>query len=173
MDRRGGGLRGPPSEIKEGVIFDPMLLYSICSLVFLGVTCKKSARNLKIWANFQDFKDLGNADFAPPWQTKIGVTRLILKIQDSNFACKPNFHSRTNHILTSMSKDHFFTDLNMTSFRFALRANLSYPSFTAKYHHLKGGFCVQKKSDIRVDSVSGKKQSIIYRLWKVQYLILW
>ena len=39
---------GPPSEIKEGDIFDPMLLYSICSLVFLGVTCKKSARNLKI-----------------------------------------------------------------------------------------------------------------------------
>ena len=44
----GGGLRGPPSEIKEGVIFDPMLLYSICYLVFLGVTCNKSARNLKI-----------------------------------------------------------------------------------------------------------------------------
>ena len=44
----GGGLRGPPSEIKEGVIFDPMLLYSICCLVFLGVTCNQSARNPKI-----------------------------------------------------------------------------------------------------------------------------
>ena len=44
----GGASEAPPSEIKEGVIFDPMLLCSICYLVFLGVTCKKSARNLKI-----------------------------------------------------------------------------------------------------------------------------
>ena len=29
-----GGLRGPPSEIKEGVISDSMLLYSICYLVY-------------------------------------------------------------------------------------------------------------------------------------------
>ena len=43
-----GVLRGPLSEIKEGVIFGPMLLYSICFIVFLRVTCKKSARNLKI-----------------------------------------------------------------------------------------------------------------------------
>ena len=56
----GGASEAPPSEIKEGVIFDQMLLYSICYLVFLGVTCNKSARNLKIWARFQDFKILWN-----------------------------------------------------------------------------------------------------------------
>ena len=38
---------------------------------------------------------------------KIDITRLILKIQDSNFTCKPNFYSRKNHILASRSKDHF------------------------------------------------------------------
>ena len=35
-------------EIKEGVISDPMLLYSIYYLVYLEVTRKKSALNLKI-----------------------------------------------------------------------------------------------------------------------------
>ena len=29
---------GGDSEFKEGVIFDPMLLHSICYFVFLGVT---------------------------------------------------------------------------------------------------------------------------------------
>ena len=38
---------------------------------------------------------------------KIDITRLILKIEDSNFTCKPNFYSRKNHILASRSKDHF------------------------------------------------------------------
>ena len=51
-------------EIKEGVNFDPMLLYSIYYLVFSGVTCKKSARNLKILARFQDFKILRNTSLA-------------------------------------------------------------------------------------------------------------
>ena len=37
------GPQRPPSEIKESAIFDPILLYSICYLVYLGVTCKKSA----------------------------------------------------------------------------------------------------------------------------------
>ena len=60
----------PSPEIKEGVISDTMLLYNICYLVYLGVTCKISARNLKIWARFQDFKILGNWDFASPWQMK-------------------------------------------------------------------------------------------------------
>ena len=103
-----GASEAPPSEIKEGVIFDPMLLYRICHLVFLGVTCKESARNLKIWARFQDFKIFEIEISHHLDKQKIGITRLILKIQDSNFKCKPNFHSRTNHIFTSMSKDHFF-----------------------------------------------------------------
>ena len=38
---------------------------------------------------------------------KIDITRLILKIEDSNFTCKPNFNSRKNHILATRSKDHF------------------------------------------------------------------
>ena len=38
---------------------------------------------------------------------KIDITRLILKIQVSNFTCKPNSYSRKNHILASRSKDHF------------------------------------------------------------------
>ena len=36
-----------PSEINEGVIFDPIMLYSICYLVYLGATGKKLARNPK------------------------------------------------------------------------------------------------------------------------------
>ena len=47
---------------------------------------KKSARNLKILARFQDSKILQNWDFASPWQTKTWhKTQLILQIQDSNF----------------------------------------------------------------------------------------
>ena len=40
-------------------------------------------------------------------QRKIDITRLILKIEDSIFTCKPNFYSRKNHILASRSKDPF------------------------------------------------------------------
>ena len=58
----GGDSEAP---IKERVISDPMFY-----LIYLGVTWKKSARNLKIWARFQDFKILWNWDFASPWQTK-------------------------------------------------------------------------------------------------------
>ena len=42
------GPQRPPYDIKEGVISDPMLLYSIYLLVYLEVTCKISDRNLKI-----------------------------------------------------------------------------------------------------------------------------
>ena len=49
----GGGLRGPPQEIKEGVISDPMLLYSICYLVFLGVTCKNQPKISKFEQDFR------------------------------------------------------------------------------------------------------------------------
>ena len=34
---------------------------------------------------------------------KMDITRLILKIQDSNLTCKPDFDSRTNYL----SQDHF------------------------------------------------------------------
>ena len=44
-----------------------MFLYSICYLVYLRVTCKKSARNIKIWARIQDFKILQNWDITSPW----------------------------------------------------------------------------------------------------------
>ena len=182
-----------------------MLLYSICYLVFLGVTCKKSARNIKreqaskktsggmfllcgvnstsdwlpgyanrvpapvLWpirSQNSGHRALRNSEWRGTWRSravpglhppiggrinltrqkhpsrnfdcllsfskisgfqnfakwrfctnltkwKIGVTRFILKIQDSNFTCKPNFHRRTNHIVTSMSKDHFFIDWDM------------------------------------------------------------
>ena len=68
----GGALEPPrpsplPQEIKEGVISDPMFLYRTCYLVYLGVTCKKSARNLEIWSRFQDFKILQNWDITSPW----------------------------------------------------------------------------------------------------------
>ena len=81
-----------PLGIKEGVISDPMLLYSICYLVYFGVTRKKSARNLKVWPRFQVFKISQNSHNID--KQKIDITRLILKIQDSNFTCKPNVHSR-------------------------------------------------------------------------------
>ena len=43
-----GGASEAPEEIKEGVISDPMLLYSIFYLICLGIKCKKSTRNLKL-----------------------------------------------------------------------------------------------------------------------------
>ena len=46
------------------------MLSSIFHLVNSWVTCKKTARNPKIWARFQDFKIFRNWDFASPWQTK-------------------------------------------------------------------------------------------------------
>ena len=58
----GGGHQRPPL-IKEGVISDPILLYSIFYLVSLEITCKKSARNLKIWARLQDFKKMSKLRF--------------------------------------------------------------------------------------------------------------
>ena len=67
-------------------------------------------RNHKIWAGFRMLKFCKMEILHHLNKQKIGITRLILKIQDSNFTCKPNFQSRTNHILTSMSKDHFFID---------------------------------------------------------------
>ena len=38
---------------------------------------------------------------------KLPITRLILKIQDSNVPGKANLHSRKNPILASKLKDHF------------------------------------------------------------------
>ena len=45
-------------------------------------------------------------------ELKIDITRLILKIHDSNFTCKSDFYKRKSHILASRSKDHFLIDLN-------------------------------------------------------------
>ena len=50
---------------------------------------------------FQDFKILWKCD----WWTKIVITLLILKIEGSNVACKPN-DSRKNHIFAYRLKDH-------------------------------------------------------------------
>ena len=44
---------------------------------------------------------------------KIDITRLILKIQDSNFTCKHDFYRRKNPIMASRSKEHFLIDWNM------------------------------------------------------------
>ena len=41
-------LTGGASDIKAGLISDPMLLDSISLFVYLGVTCKNSDQNLKI-----------------------------------------------------------------------------------------------------------------------------
>ena len=91
-------LRGPPWDIKEWVISDPMLLYSICYLVYLGVI-PKYFRIIK----FCKIEILHHLD-------EQKIAHLILKIQSSNFTCKPNFYSRKN-ILASRSKDHFLESL--------------------------------------------------------------
>ena len=75
-----GGPNRSPWDIKEGVISENMLLYSICLLVYLGVIYKNSDRNFKIWVRFQDFKILGIWDFASHCKRKIAISRLILKI---------------------------------------------------------------------------------------------
>ena len=48
---------------------------------------------------------------------KIGVTRLIFKIRYSNFTCKPNFHSITNHIFISMSNTIYCTILGVVRWK--------------------------------------------------------
>ena len=99
-----GPLR-PPQDIKEGDISDLMLPCSNCYLVYLGVTCKRSARNNKILARCQDFKILWNWDFASPWQTKNGLDwfwRYRTQILLSSLICI----AEQNHTLASTSKDH-------------------------------------------------------------------
>ena len=53
----------PPKKTRKGYISHPMLIYSIFYLIYLGATCKKSARYLKIWARCQDFKKFWNVRF--------------------------------------------------------------------------------------------------------------
>ena len=70
-----------------------MLLYSIFYLVYLGVTCKKSARNLKFEKDFRISKKI-EIEISHHLDKQSRITRLILKKQDSNFTCKPNSYSR-------------------------------------------------------------------------------
>ena len=57
----------------------------------LELTCKNLDFYLENWPRFQDLKIWWNWDFMSPWCTKIAITRSILKLQDSSFACKPDF----------------------------------------------------------------------------------
>ena len=98
---------GPPWDIKEGVISDPMLLYSICLFVYLGFTCKNLDRNIKIWVRFQDLKFCNIEILHLLDKQKEYITQLILKKQDSNLTCKSDFYSRKNYILATRSKDQF------------------------------------------------------------------
>ena len=65
----------------------------------------QKSQNLSKISGFQKFCKMEISHHLD--KQKIDITRLILKIQDSNFTCKPNFYSRKNHILASRSKDHF------------------------------------------------------------------
>ena len=40
-----------------------------------------------------------------PWCTKIAITRSILRLQDSSFACKPDFTRRKNYLLFQRAKE--------------------------------------------------------------------
>ena len=46
-----------------------------------------------------------------PRCTKIAITRSILKLQDSFFACKPDFTKRKNHILGARLYEDFLNYL--------------------------------------------------------------
>ena len=58
---------------------------------------------------------------------KIDITHLILKIQDSDFTCKPNLYSKKNHILASRLKDAFLR-LKCDIFKKNLLGAIKWPS---------------------------------------------
>ena len=75
----GGGLRSPPLYIKTGVIFDPMLLYSICLFVYLG---SHAIIRTKISKFEQDFRISKNFEI----EILHHIDKVkILKIQDPSF----------------------------------------------------------------------------------------
>ena len=80
-----GGLRGPPSDIEEGVISDPMLPYSISLFLYLGAKRKNLDRNLKIWARYQDFKILWH------WQENNGYNSLDFEDTGLKFCMQAKF----------------------------------------------------------------------------------
>ena len=95
----------------ECVKYKVKFLYSICLFVYLGVTCKISDGNLKIWSEISVFCEIEISHHND--KRKMAITCLILKIQDWNFVCRPNFDSRTNHVLQlrlsdQVSKSSFF-----------------------------------------------------------------
>ena len=67
----------------------------------------QTSQNLSKISGFQKFKIEISHHLD---KRKIDITRLILKIQDLNFTCKPNSYNRKIHILASRSKDHFLID---------------------------------------------------------------
>ena len=46
-----------------------------------------------------------------PWCTKLVITRSILKLQGSSFACKPDFTRQKNHILGARLQEDFLNYL--------------------------------------------------------------
>ena len=104
---------GPPQDIKEGVNSNPMLLCSICLFVYLGSHAKIRSEISKFEGDFRISKFLEIEISHHNDKRKMAITRLILKIQDWNFVCRPNFNSRTNHVLQlrlsdQLSKFSFF-----------------------------------------------------------------
>ena len=98
-------------DVKEGVT--PILFKVILKPIKIMTTYKKLEQNLKTWARFQDFKILWIEISRHIDKQKIAITRLILKIEDWNFVFRPNFNSRTNHVLQlrlsdQLSKFSFF-----------------------------------------------------------------
>ena len=59
---RGGCLKEPPRDIKEGVTLDPILFKVILKPIQILITCKNFDQNIKNLARFQDL----NRDFTTP-----------------------------------------------------------------------------------------------------------
>ena len=82
---RGGGLGGPPQEISEGSVFDPMLLKAFQLSIELWLTCKKLERNLKNWPRNQIFKKKSRQSQKSSVIAKMSAIRPNFNILSSSF----------------------------------------------------------------------------------------
>ena len=100
----------PPQKSRKESFLTPCFYIAFVTKYFQVSHAKNQPETSKFEQDFRNSKFYEMEISHHLDKRKIYVTCLILKIQDSNFTCKANFHSRTNYILTLMSKDHFFIE---------------------------------------------------------------
>ena len=100
--------QGPPIRNQGRGHFSPHVAIQHFLLGIFRDHMKKISQKSKNWSKISGYQKNVKIEISHHLdKRKIGITRLILKIENSNFTCKPNFDSRKNHILATRSKDQF------------------------------------------------------------------